>query len=332
MLTRRLFLLLNDYCDSKCRLCNYWTNCDKHNLTPNQIISKVIPFVKENQIEYCCISGGEPTLHPELSTIIKLLKEVGLTTTLITSTTNLEIWFNDIKEYLDAYMISVDGASKEVYKKTRGIDFFDSVLKWPSLIKKNNANANISFSFLIQKLNLHQIREIYHLALRHKVDRIFYRVPDIKLNSFGRNGMISNSSLGNCIVSENEILKLENDIRHVLLLDKENKILGQTEKYLLRKIDWLRKINNYPVSTVENDEFCDVPFTSVVLDHKMQLKPCFYLPLSEDLQTLQNNNINFSKSVYEACNSILKSKQFRNKYCKNCQQFDGHKHTTKTYG
>ncbi|MCX6750359.1 MAG: radical SAM protein, partial [Candidatus Pacearchaeota archaeon] len=105
----------------------------------------VIPLIRKYNIKFVCITGGEPTLHPELDKIIKLIKKKGIFVTLITNCIGLSKHFNKIKGYIDGYMISLDADTPTLLYKIRGNKNFLEVNSWPKKIKRESPLLKLCF-------------------------------------------------------------------------------------------------------------------------------------------------------------------------------------------
>ncbi len=84
---------------------------------------------RQGILEGVCISGGEPTLHPELPQLIRKIKELGFKVKLDTNGTNPAVIKSLIRENLVDYIAMDIKNSKEKYAMTAGIkDFpFESI-------------------------------------------------------------------------------------------------------------------------------------------------------------------------------------------------------------
>lgn len=147
----RVFICVNDVCDSRCRLCDYWASGSGEMLSPDFIERVVVPLVKRHNVKSTCVTGGEPTLHPRLAEIMQMLAATRSIVTLVTSCSRLDDHFEDIVPSIGAYMLSFDAADRETYRRIRGIDLFEQVVTWPGRIKRYGRPAVIALSCVIQK-------------------------------------------------------------------------------------------------------------------------------------------------------------------------------------
>jgi len=129
---------------------------------------------------------GEPYINPEFLEMVKYAKSKGIYT--ITSTNghfmNAENARKTIESGLDRVIISIDGATQEVYEQYRKEGKLDLVLKGSrNLIqqkKQQKANhPHTIFQFLVVKPNEHQIADVYQLAKEVGVDEVKLKTAQV---------------------------------------------------------------------------------------------------------------------------------------------------------
>jgi len=239
--------------------------------------------------------------------------------TLTTSTTNLEGHFDALRDLVTHYMISLDGADRETYLQSRGIDLFDHVLEWVRRLRAETS-AEVALSCVLQACNVSSVRRMYELCLAVGAQRLFLRVPDLKPSSFGRSGLIRSKTLKQVAISPEQAAALRADLGWLVEVDAARGILGQSPQALERKgrfFECVARGDPYE----EEDQLCDVPLTSFVIQADGTCRPCFYLPQVQPLDDAPTAGPAFV-DVYE---KMLTDESFRRQWCNACQQFDGHK-------
>lgn len=326
MFFNRVFLLVTDACDSRCVLCDYWLIKKPRYIDPVLVESKVVPFVRDNGISVICISGGEPTVHPQLGRIVKTVRETGASVTLTTSTTNLEVHFCAIRDLVTHYMISLDGPDRETYLRSRGVDCFGNVLGWVRRIR-DETSSEVAISCVLQSCNITSTRRMYTLCQELGVQRLFFRVPDLKANSFGRLGSVRPKTIRQAVIDEAQVATLRADLTWLVANDTKRGLLGQSAQTLERKVQYFECIAK-ETRYIEEDQLCDVPLTSLVIQPDGTCRPCFYLP-----QVQRFDNVpSIGPAFIEVYDKMLRDELFRRQWCNACQQFDGHKHPIKVQG
>ncbi|HEY5721416.1 MAG TPA: radical SAM protein [Allosphingosinicella sp.] len=322
MFFNRIFLICTEACDSRCSLCDYWLIKTPRMLSPAFAEEKIAPFIREGGISVACISGGEPTTHPDLGRIVAAVRDAGASATLITSTTMLGERFPDIRHRITHYMISLDGADRETYRRCRGIDAFDHAVGWINRLRVETV-AEVAISCVMQAANSRNLRALYALALSTGTQRLFLRAPDLKPNAFGRERGARARTIRQSLLDEEQLAQLADDIEWLIETDQQHGILGQKPETLRRKVSFLRCLSlDEPYE--EPDMLCDVPLTSLVIQPDGTCNPCFYLPHSQPFDLEPTAGPAFTE-VYRR---MLEDAAFRRQWCNACQQFDGHKRKT----
>lgn len=80
----RVFVQVNERCDSRCRLCDYWLIDNPAELGMGDLQDTVVPLLEPlSPLLNVSITGGEPTLHPDLVQICATLRPLAHSLTLV---------------------------------------------------------------------------------------------------------------------------------------------------------------------------------------------------------------------------------------------------------
>lgn len=315
---RRIFLIVTNSCDSRCLLCEYWSSRPKRFLSPSFVSSHVLKLIREYQMNVVCITGGEPTLHPHLSQIVRMLKKAGLLISLVTNSAQLGEVFEEIKHCVDAYMFPLDASNESLHYEIRGVDTFEELVSWPEKIKAETPSARVAFSCVIQKKNIKDLIDIYMLATHLPSDAIFFRAPELKTYCFGRHGSLQKESSANVILGDEEIMVLKENMKKISELDiKRGKLHQEIEVFE----DFITYFESLQGKKVEfQDRICKVPLTNIIIDESQRVYPCFYLPFSIPFSKTEGDIMN-NCYLQDIRKKVLEDKEFRKKYCNCCLQF-----------
>ncbi len=139
------------------------------------LIKTLPPTVK--RISIC--GGGEPTLFKGIKTIMATIKKQNLYGHIITNGSTLTPEFIDLLISIgwDSMHISVNAATRSVYKIINGVDHYDLVLNNIKNMQKHKGKRSLPelrFSFVIQKGNYEEIIPFAKLAASYKAADIYY--------------------------------------------------------------------------------------------------------------------------------------------------------------
>lgn len=166
-------------CPCKCPCCtNRRNNMAVNNYTKSfdiKIFERICSCIKAIGGKYLCLSGGEPTIVPNLCEFISIANKIGLSVRLNTNgfgvtQGKLDSWF---AAGLDQIVLSIYGMDKDVVAKARGnLLIFERSLKAAELL--GECKNRESFIFIIQtvimKTTYKQIPQIFELALKNNAD------------------------------------------------------------------------------------------------------------------------------------------------------------------
>ena len=141
-----LLLLITNLCNSRCTICNHWSNPNKANLSVS-VIEKLLEskLVNKNGI---LLEGGEPLLHPQIKEILYLLK--GLDYKILSNGLLPRILETLVTDFeIPSVGVSLDG-TRETYRRIRGVDGYPQVIE---TINRLRDETNVSVCFTISPYN-----------------------------------------------------------------------------------------------------------------------------------------------------------------------------------
>lgn len=316
----RLFLVITNQCNGNCRICSYWRHPAPSQLSVNFIKASVIPIIERHRIPLVLITGGEPALHPDLPELARDLKRTGATITLITNGSHLDTLYPRLEDSIDAFLLSLDTPNADLHRRTRGLVNFHQLIQYPAMIKKRDSLKQVAFSCVLQKRNIQLLDEYYKLVSALPIDAVFFNVPELKPHCFGRPGTINDMVKAETNLSNDEIAILEEKLRVITHLDKGTGLIQQSQTYFSECISYFKFLKG------EEPRYgtppCRVPSRSVVIDEKQRCLPCFYLPFSIPIAQAGERPLNHPE-LEEIRRKVLNDKEFRNRHCGFCLQFQG---------
>ena len=189
-LPRSLYLETTNRCDSKCQTCirTFRSLEPPADLTLEQV--KVITE-QFSVLERIVLHGiGEPLLNREIFEIVAYLKTRAATVLFnsdaisLTATRALRL----IQSGLDEYRVSLDAATRQTYRRLRGVDQFDRVVanvrRLVQLERGRSRSApRVSLWFTASRANLDELLAFVRLAADLGVDEVY--VQRLVFNGLG---------------------------------------------------------------------------------------------------------------------------------------------------
>ena len=145
--------------------------------------NKVLDFLKKrrNLLEGVVISGGEPTLHKDILTIVKSIKKLGYKIKLDTNGSRPDILQKMIVDNLLDYVALDFKAPPKKYKTITHHNSFDKLLQTLQLLIQSNIEHEVRTTVHTDILDEKDIDEIIHILRSMGFKKTFYVQKFIKI-------------------------------------------------------------------------------------------------------------------------------------------------------
>jgi len=195
------WLRLSYVCNNNCIFClDYENQIDPPvKLIPLAEIKKEIKKVKNTADKKIVLSGGDPTLHPDLARIIKYAKKEGFAKVQVITNGRMFVYQKFIKELIEAGLdevtISFHSHIPEIYEKLTGIkdSFGQAKQGLDNLLNARQIAGNkliINIDIVINKMNLPHLKQ----TIMFFADLGIYEFDLLFIIPFGR-AMINKNDL-----------------------------------------------------------------------------------------------------------------------------------------
>lgn len=146
--------------------------------------------------------GGEPTLHPHFSDIIKFAAELGLDQGLYTHGGHITLALAGvIKKHLTFVYVSLDECSPEAFKRSKGVARFGNVLAGINSLVAVKGDATVGVGFLLHPGNYKDVDAMVGLGRELGVDYVQFR-PIIDYEQAAPGQLVSDVQWVNGAVNE----------------------------------------------------------------------------------------------------------------------------------
>ena len=159
-------ILYIDKCNFRCEFCHNWNTLIASNDNEDFIFEDILSFLKKRVgiLDGVVISGGEPTLMPDLEEKIKAIKELGYDIKLDTNGTNPELVKDLIdKKLIDYVAMDVKTSLDDYHLFTSNDDLIAKVKKSIELFKSNVVDYEFRMTLIDEYHNEDTIRKIADL-------------------------------------------------------------------------------------------------------------------------------------------------------------------------
>ncbi|MDZ4860659.1 MAG: radical SAM protein [Candidatus Hydrogenedentes bacterium] len=175
-------------CNQDCLWCEYNAENTDKNLT--RVMSKEQLFKLADElhqlgvlgVEFC--GGGEPTLHPNLAELVRIMKARGTSIGLLTNGTKLKGELASALVDCASYVrVGFDGATPETANRVkrprtpeaRFEAVCENIAHMLALRKERGAGVRISIKVVLDANNYHELEECVKVAIRLGVDSVQFK-------------------------------------------------------------------------------------------------------------------------------------------------------------
>jgi len=175
-----VILEVTNICNLRCPNCTNKDMQRKRGFMELETYKKTIDECVTLGVDNVCITGGEPTLHPQLIDQVTYAKTRGIKSlTIITNAQLLTPLISEklIKDGLDALDVSIDAATPKIYKKMRppgSLEIVEENLEALIKLKKEmkNSKPRLTVKFIKEPTNADEV-DLFRQKWGNLADEIF---------------------------------------------------------------------------------------------------------------------------------------------------------------
>jgi MoaA/NifB/PqqE/SkfB family radical SAM enzyme len=177
--TRSVFFHITTQCNLSCKHC--YIDPEKHGAgeVPLESIIKWLDLLKQDNTDLVLL-GGEPTLHPELSSAIKYARKIGYRS--ITVDTNGYLFCDILNKVtpndVDFFSFSLDGPDASTNDCIRGKGAFDNCIQGIHAARKKG--FSVSLIYTVSAMNIQEIRMMPSLIATLDIQKFFIQIIGIR--------------------------------------------------------------------------------------------------------------------------------------------------------
>jgi MoaA/NifB/PqqE/SkfB family radical SAM enzyme len=156
-------------CNSRCEFCNFWRDKTLQHIGDAKFrdVKKNLDELKKIGVRFIDFTGGEPLLNEELHDILAYAKELGFFVKLSTNGYLYPKKAEQLRDLPSRIYFSFDTTSRTEYKKIRGIDGYNNLIKSIKIAK--NYSQEICLLYTVTDENIKNISDIINFAKKNKI-------------------------------------------------------------------------------------------------------------------------------------------------------------------
>lgn len=278
-----LALSITNVCNLRCKHCYAMSGAALPNeMSYDTIKDILIPQVKNANVKFITLTGGEPFCHPKILDIISEIRKAGIKVSIATNGTKInEELLSSLKRLgVSRIQISLEGSTAQLNDIVRGKGVYDKILSIMPKIVESGIHTAISFTPTTH--NYTDIKKMSDLCLELGVNTLSVR-------RYSNSGRAMTNHLEATKLKNKELLTQICNLRKDSSYSKLNILTGDP---LIALID-----DKYKAFTDNVLAGCTAGISSLAIDSEGNIKPCTRADIvcgniiKNDLCDIWENNI-----------------------------------------
>jgi MoaA/NifB/PqqE/SkfB family radical SAM enzyme len=231
----------------------------------------------------------------------------------LTSGLALERHAASVVERFAAVTISLDGHTRELYRRIRGVDGLEAVERGVRRVKRLRPDLPVRARATLHQRNFRALPDLIDKARDMGLDQISFLAADVRTDAFGRSAAGVAAKPHGLLLEPDEVDEFERVIDKALVSHAR----AFAERRVAEQGDRLRKLGRYYRAIQRQGPFpevhCNAPWASAVVEADGTLRPCFFQPAVGNVRTkslkslLDAEMVRFRRGLDVACDATCQS-------------------------
>jgi MoaA/NifB/PqqE/SkfB family radical SAM enzyme len=297
-------------CNSRCASCDWWRTDGSTDLRRDEV-ARLCRELPELGTKLVVFTGGEPLVREDVFALADLFRAQGVVLHLLTSGLALERQAEAVAEHFAAVIISLDGHTRELYRRVRGVDGLEAVERGVQRLKQLRPEMPVRARSTLHRLNFRALPDLIDKATAMGLDQVSFLAADVSSGSFGRT-VASTAPDQGLLLDASEVQEFERVIEKALI----HHASAIREGRVAERGDRLRNLARYYRAHRQEAPFpevrCDAPWVSAVIEADGTLRPCFFQPPVGNIRTktlselLDREMVRFRRGLDVACDATCR--------------------------
>jgi MoaA/NifB/PqqE/SkfB family radical SAM enzyme len=264
-------------CNSRCVSCDWWRTDGASDLRREEVaaLARELPALRTKLVVF---TGGEPLVRDDVFELADLFRAQGVVLHLLTSGLALERHAAAVAERFAGVTLSLDGHTRELYRRVRGVDGLEAVERGVRRVKELKPSLPIRARSTLHKHNFRALPDLIDKAASMGLDQLSFLAADVTSAAFGRQALGANLTPHELLLDAAEVDEFERVIEKAL----RSHAPAFRDGMVAERDDRLRKLAGYyrahngsrPLPEVH----CNAPWASAVVEADGTVRPCFFQP------------------------------------------------------
>ena len=228
------------------------------------------------KVKWIVLSGGEPLMHSDLSTLCDFIRSEGIKLTLLTAGLLLEKDAARVADLVDDLIVSIDGPP-DIHDQIRGVRLaYQRLERGIALVRHRRPDISIRGRCTVQKRNCRELRNTVSTSHILALNSVSFLAADVTSAAFNRSEGWSEERRAGAALTAEEANALEGEIEsliHQCRPEIESGFIAERPEKLRRIVQHFRSELGQTEATSPR---CNAPWVSAVIESDGTVKPCFF--------------------------------------------------------
>ena len=270
-----LVLNVHSRCNCRCVMCDIWKRDETSEIRALDLERHRISLSKLG-VRWVVLSGGEPLMHSDLPGLCTFFRELGVRLTLLSTGILFERRAQEIAEFFDDVIVSVDGPPEihDAVRRTPGS--FQIIARGVSRLLELRPTLRMMARTTVQKANHNRLNATIQTARDIGLAGISYLAADLTSEAFNRPLVWPVERQNPVALTTNELRGLHDEIERIISTRGDEIRSG----YIAENAEKLRRIVGHFKAHLglesPRSPVCNAPWVSAVVEADGEVRPCFF--------------------------------------------------------
>jgi MoaA/NifB/PqqE/SkfB family radical SAM enzyme len=154
-------------CNAFCSFCHFGDHGPFKNSAhaKTEDVLRNLPALRKLGVRFIDFTGGEPLLHPEMDSILREAKRLGMKTSITSNGLLYPKYAERLRGLVDLLHFSIDSADRARHDASRGVACYDALLRSINVARELGETPDLLFT--VTNENVQELDAVHAIAQKH---------------------------------------------------------------------------------------------------------------------------------------------------------------------